>query len=98
MITPAYLLQLTYIRHLAPDQVSGDGIQTPKLLIVIGGDASTLEWVRDGLDDKDPATLTAVPVLVILPSAPGRPQSPPRSLAHPCALPLPVLHVLRSPP
>ena len=46
-------------------QVSGDGIQTPKLLVVIGGDASTLEWVRNGLDDKDPATLTAVPVLVI---------------------------------
>ena len=26
---------------------------------------STLEWVRNGLDDTDPATLTAVPVLVI---------------------------------
>ena len=29
------------------------------------GDVSTLEWVRGGLDDKDPATLTAVPVLII---------------------------------
>ena len=46
---------------LPSQDVSGDGIQTPKLLIVIGGDAHTLEWVRNGLDDKDPATLTAAP-------------------------------------
>ena len=51
--------------YLSSQDVSGDGIQTPKLLVVIGGDAATLEWVRNGLDDKDPATLTAVPVLVI---------------------------------
>ena len=51
--------------YLSSQDVSGDGIQTPKLLVVIGGDAATLEWVRNGLDDKDPATQTAVPVLVI---------------------------------
>ena len=51
--------------YISSQDVSGDGIQTPKLLVVINGDVSTLEWVRGGLDDKDPATLTAVPVLVI---------------------------------
>ena len=51
--------------YISSQDVSGDGIQTPKLLVVINGDVSTLEWVRGGLDDQDPATLTAVPVLVI---------------------------------
>ena len=51
--------------YISSQDVSGDGIQTPKLLLVVGGDAATLQWVRDGLDDKDPATLTAVPALVI---------------------------------
>jgi len=50
---------------ISSQDVSGDGVQTPKLLLVVGGDASTLDWVRNGLDATDSATLTAVPVLII---------------------------------
>ena len=51
--------------YLSSNDVSGDGIQTPKLLVVIGGGPATLKWVRNGLDKEDEATQTAVPVLVI---------------------------------
>ena len=50
---------------ISSQDVSGDGVQTPKLLLVVGGDASTLDWVRNGLDAADSATLTAVPALII---------------------------------
>jgi hypothetical protein len=50
---------------ISSQDVSDDGIQTPKLLLVVGGDASTLRWVHSGLDADDPATLTSVPVLVV---------------------------------
>ena len=50
---------------ISSQDVSGDGVQTPKLLLVVGGDASTLDWVCNGLDASDSATLTAVPVLII---------------------------------
>lgn len=52
---------------ISSQDVSGDGVQTPKLLLVVGGDASTLDWVRNGLDAADSATLTAVPVRIIQP-------------------------------
>ena len=52
---------------ISSQDVSGDGVQTPKLLLVVGGDASTLDWVCNGLDASDSATLTAVPVLIISP-------------------------------
>ena len=51
--------------YISSQDLSDDGIQTPKLLIVVSGDASTLEWVRNGLDASDPATLTSVPVVVV---------------------------------
>lgn len=54
---------LSPVHRVTPHPSSKCILHLPDL--VVGGDAATLQWVRDGLDDKDPATLTAVPVLVI---------------------------------
>ncbi len=43
--------------------LSGDGIPTPMVLLVISGDASTFKWVRDALDETDDGM--ALPVLVV---------------------------------
>ena len=52
-------------RHISSNDVSGDQIQTPKMLLVISGDENVFEWVLKALDKDDPSTGTSVPVLVL---------------------------------
>ena len=52
-------------RHISSNDISGDQIQTPKMLLVISGDAHVFEWVLKALDKDDPSTGTSVPVLVL---------------------------------
>ena len=52
-------------RFISDNDVSKDGIQTPKVLFVLGGDQQTLRVVRDALDPNDVSTGTSVPVLVL---------------------------------
>ena len=51
--------------HISSNDVSGDQIQTPKMLLVISGDEDVFEWVWKALDAEDPSTGTSVPVLVL---------------------------------
>ena len=41
------------------------GVRTPQVVLLIGGDAGAFEYVAHALDESDPATGAAVPVLVI---------------------------------
>lgn len=52
-------------RRISSFDLSGDGVRTPQVILVIGGDADTFETVARALDESDPATGTGVPVLVI---------------------------------
>lgn len=52
-------------RYISDNDVSNDKIQTPKVVIVIGGGAKEFEYVKGQLDADDATTGTAVPVLVI---------------------------------
>lgn len=63
-------------RYLCDKDVSGDGIRTPMVVLMINGDAETLQWVKDALDDQDPTTgwvLRPPPRTALLPPAPARP-------------------------
>ena len=52
-------------KYISSNDVSGDQIQTPKMLLVISGDEDVFEWVWKALDADDPSTGTSVPVLVL---------------------------------
>ena len=52
-------------RHISNNDVSGDRIQTPKLMLVIGGGARIFKKVYDALNPDDADTQASVPVLVI---------------------------------
>ena len=52
-------------KFISSNDVSGDEIQTPKMLLVINGDSDVLEWVYKAVDADDPSTGTSVPVLVL---------------------------------
>jgi hypothetical protein len=64
-ITSAQLLRGSVEKFISDTDVSGDNIQTPKVLLVMGGGAEAFAVIRDQLDPYDPKTGTAVPVLVI---------------------------------
>lgn len=51
-------------KHISSRDVSGDQIQTPKMTLVISGDAEVFDWVVASLDEDDQSTGTSVPVLV----------------------------------
>lgn len=52
-------------KYLSSNDVSGDGIQTPKVVLVIAGGLSTFREVRNALDPTDASTGTSVPVLIV---------------------------------
>jgi hypothetical protein len=58
-------------KHISSTDVSGDQIQTPKMLLVVSGDALVFDWVVGALDPNDESTGTSVPVLVSLISQPA---------------------------
>ena len=43
-------------KYISDFDISGDEIQTPKVVLVIGGDARAFRIVRDSLDAQDPST------------------------------------------
>ena len=49
-------------KFMTDADLSGDGIPTPMMLLVVSGDASVFKWVRDALDDQDDGL--SLPVLV----------------------------------
>ena len=63
--TKARQVRAEFERYLSSNDVSGDGIQTPKVVLVMSGGIQTFKQVRDALDPTDPSTGTSVPVLVI---------------------------------
>ena len=51
-------------RYISDEDISSDAIQTPKMVLVVGGDLAVLRTVRNALNPKDVSTGTSVPVLV----------------------------------
>lgn len=64
-LSAATKLRGTVEKYISDTDISRDSIQTPKVLLVVGGSASSFRQIADQLDPFDPATGTAVPVLVI---------------------------------
>lgn len=58
-------LRMRFEKRISSFDISGDGINTPKVLLVIAGDHTVFEQVAKALDPSDPSTGVAVPVLVI---------------------------------
>ena len=52
-------------RYISSNDVSGDQIQTPKMLLVISGAGDIFKIVADSLDPDDVETQTSIPVLVV---------------------------------
>ena len=93
-------------RYISDNDVSGDHVQTPQLLVVVGGDVSTLEHVALVLEAADHASGTALPCLIVadsggaaVPPAPVKPAlalpSSPAAAARPCFTSPPTPHLLR---
>lgn len=61
----AELLRGTIEKYISDTDISKDSIQTPKVVLLIAGDAAAFKHIRDQLDPSDPQTGTAVPVLVL---------------------------------
>ncbi len=51
--------------YLSSHDLSGDGVQTPRILLCISGDESSLDWIASALDPDDPTTGVPVPCLVV---------------------------------
>ena len=52
-------------RYVSDFDISGDEIQTPKLLLVVGGDEETFKAIHASLDPRDKSTGASIPVLVL---------------------------------
>ena len=52
-------------RYLSENDASGDGVQTPVVMLLINGDAHSLQLVVDALDPNDPVSGGARPVVVM---------------------------------
>jgi hypothetical protein len=64
-------------KYISSNDVSGDGIQTPKVVLVVAGGLATFRLVRNALDPTDEATGTSVPVLVVTNRCVDPPHVPP---------------------
>ena len=62
---PELVLRSAFERLICDEDVSGDGIETPKVVLVAGGDATTLRWVKDALDPHSTVSGKSRPVLVL---------------------------------
>ena len=64
----AALLRGTVEKYISDNDVSKDHIQTPKVVLCVGGGASAFKHIRDQLDAEDESTGVAVPCLVLVDS------------------------------
>ena len=51
-------LRAEFARYISDHDVSKDGIQTPRMILLVGGDAASFKYIHDALDPSDPLTGT----------------------------------------